>query len=46
MHLFTSNYKGRKSHIKKYVSTNEIIDDFLEIRLEAYQDRKNCLLKY
>ena len=45
MHLFTSNYKNRKSHIKKYNSTEEIINDFLEIRLEAYNDRKNCLLQ-
>ena len=45
MHLFTSNYNQRKSHIKKYNCIKEIIDEFFEIRWEAYMHRKESYLQ-
>ena len=40
MHLFTAELK-----LKKYMSTQEIIDDFFVVRLEAYKKRKAYLLE-
>jgi DNA topoisomerase-2 len=45
MHLHTSPYNANESTIKKYNSINEIIEDFYEVRLVAYEKRKELQLQ-
>jgi len=40
MHLFDSN-----GYIKKYESTKNIIEEFVEVRMDLYKKRKSSILK-